>query len=154
MIPSPMPGDFIYFFFIGGCKASGLSATLPIIMRLFAKLILLIYGLSIAGYVLLDATHEVLHQFKNNLHHAHNHDNHHHSHSHHHVEDHHVTSGGSGQKADTNIVIYYFHLFFQRIAAHTFPLSIERSWQQAVELSFENPVFPPHTPPPMRAIHT
>lgn len=115
-------------------------------MRLFAKLILLIYGLSIAGYVLLDAVHEVLHQFKNNIHH-HEHD-HHHAHDHHHVEDHH---GASALEEDenTSLVIYYFHLFFQRIAKQELPVAFDHEGGESTLVIFESLTFPPSTPPPM-----
>lgn len=144
MIPSLMPGDFICSFLISGFKASSLCATLLMTMRVFAKLILLIYGLSIAGYVLLDATHEVLHQFKNSIHH-HEHD-HHHSHSHHHIDDHQVMPEDTdGSK---NIVIYYFHLFFQNVEVPSLQTTEESKAGVACLVFFENPTFPPLTPPP------
>lgn len=142
MIQSLIPDDFIYSFLISGFKASCFRATLLMIMRVFAKLILLIYGLSIAGYVLLDASHEVLHQFKNSIHH-HEHDHHH---SHHHIDDHQVLPEDTDDSR--NIVIYYFHLFFQNGEVPSLQTTEESKAGVACLTFFENPTFPPLTPPP------
>lgn len=147
MVLSLMPDNFICSFLINGFKANDSPATLPMIMRLFAKLILLIYGLSIAGYVLLDGVHEVLHQFKNNIHH-HEHD-HHHSHDHHHhVEDHHVVPTAAASEESPTVVIYYFHLFFQNVEKLTFPLTLHVTNKALVYDKVPTLTFPPPTPPP------
>ena len=74
------------------------------------KLLLLIYGLSIISNGVMDLGHEVLHQFKNNIH-SHEHTDHHHIHDHntllktdtqHHASD-----------TKTSVPIYSFFLFFE-----------------------------------------
>ncbi len=75
-----------------------------------AKLLILIYGLSITGYSLLDGGHEILHSFKNALHH---HEvDHHHGHD---VNDHHTifTQGDEDSASITDsIEIFGFLLFY------------------------------------------
>ena len=78
------------------------------------KLLILIYGLSITGYVLLEGGHEILHAFKSTLH-QHEVD-HHHGHAHN-VNDHHtVFTSDDEQNVTTlndSIKIFGFFLFYQ-----------------------------------------
>ncbi len=75
--------------------------------HILAKLMILIYGISIAGYVLLDGGHTVLHNLKNKLHH--------HNHGHHHVEDHQdiFTPDVSHSDTQDSVKIFGFLLFYQ-----------------------------------------
>lgn len=97
-----------------------------------AKLMIFVYGLSIAGYVLLDGGHEVLHTVKSNLHHHeqehphHDHEEHDHDDntSHHHVEDHQsIFTPHTDQSIDSkdSVQIFSFLLFFQPPAAVFIP---------------------------------
>jgi hypothetical protein len=84
----------------------------------FAKLMVFIYGLSIAGYVLLDGGHELLHAFKKRTEVFHNHDKHtdHNSDLHHHVEDHQrvfVPDTDQSTASKGSVKIFSFLLFFQ-----------------------------------------
>lgn len=81
-----------------------------------AKLMILVYGLSIAGYVLLDSGHEVLHAIKSNLHHHVEEHHHDHTDAHHHVEDHQniLTPATDQSTESTNSAkTFGFLLFFQ-----------------------------------------
>ncbi len=93
-----------------------------------AKLMIFVYGLSIAGYVLLDSGHEILHTLKSNLHHHeeehHRHDDHtdphHKNSSDHHVEDHQsIFTPDTDQSAESKdlVKIFSFLLFFQSPSA-------------------------------------
>jgi hypothetical protein len=87
-------------------------------MRALATSLLIIFSLSITGYALLDATHELLHNIKNPFHrhkvktHAHKHDDH--GHHHHHVEDHHkfLTKADTSDKQAPSVSISWYFLFF------------------------------------------
>lgn len=76
-----------------------------------AKLLILIYGLSITGYGLLDGGHKIVHRFKNPLHH-HEVDLHHD----HDVNDHHTIFISGDEKDDASITdsikIFGFLLFY------------------------------------------
>lgn len=90
---------------------------------------ILVYGLSIAGYVLLDSGHEILHTLKSNLHH-HEEEHHHNQHDHHdnaaphHVEDHQsIFTPDIDQSAESKdwVQIFSFLLFFQTPSALFIP---------------------------------
>lgn len=88
-------------------------------MKALATSLLIIYGLSIMGYALLDVTHELLHKVKNPFHqhevkaHTHQHKREH-DHYHHHVEDHHkfLTKSDTSDKRGSSINISWYFFFF------------------------------------------
>lgn len=124
-------------------------ANLPSAMRLFAGILASIYTLSIAGYVVLDGTHELLHVLRSSLHHH----KHIHGYSHHHVEDHHHINLDSDSTKDVKVVIYYFHLFFQEAERkNTFLYQYRVEWK-SFKTIFTNLCFPPATPPPLALLH-
>ncbi|MBN8650490.1 MAG: hypothetical protein J0L67_03635 [Cytophagales bacterium] len=116
-----------------------------------ARLLILIYGLSIAGYVLLDSTHEILHAFKSK---THQHSNYH-THTHfktHHVEDHQVFSQDhlTKQESSISVKIFGFHLFFQ---APPIAISVTPANRFINNGLFDKVRTVPHTPlipPPLR----
>jgi len=126
---------------------------------ILAKLLIFAYGLSIAGYVLLDGGHEILHAFKNKLHH--HEDEHHHrdqnEHSDHHDRHHHIEDHQSAFTPDTDqateskdpVNIFSFLLFFQTpsaliISGHSIDLYSNELLQ-----NFHSLNRAPLTPPPL-----
>lgn len=79
-------------------------------IRALTKLLLLIYGLSIVSYGVMDLGHEVLHQVKNNIH-SHEHTDHHHIHDHNallKMDTQHPVSD-----TEASVPIYSYFLFFE-----------------------------------------
>jgi hypothetical protein len=92
---------------------------IDIMTATLSKLLILIYGVSIAGYVLLDGSHALMHVLKSELHH---HKIDHHSHGHHHVEDHqHIFTPDTDEPTESkdSIKIFSFLLFYQTPADYS-----------------------------------
>jgi len=125
-------------------------------MNFLAKFLLLIFGLSVAGYVLLDGGHELLHTLKTNLHQhkvvAHNHS--HFNHGHHHVEDHQqlFISGDHGEREKkSSVQISYFFFYFQQPIKYILAQALDEDFKTCLFNKFINLSIPPFTPPPLAA---
>jgi ABC-type nickel/cobalt efflux system permease component RcnA len=122
-----------------------------------AKLMILVYGLSIAGYVLLDSGHEILHTLKSNLHH-HEEEHHHNQHDHHdnaaphHVEDHQsIFTPDIDQSAESKdwVQIFSFLLFFQTPSALFIPGHSADFYGNGLFQKLLTLTRAPLTPPPL-----
>jgi len=113
--------------------------------RWATKLILVIYGLSIMSTSLLNTSHEVLHYFKNTIHH-------HAHHEHHHVKDHHsfLNKDVSPQdfNSQTSIIINIHFIFFEQSTSYGFELSDQIKFQllhivAKLHCGYVNPLLDP-----------
>lgn len=114
-----------------------------------AKLLILVYGLSITGYGLLDSGHEILHSFTNTLHH---HEVDHHGYDHD-VNDYHTIfipgDEQDGASITDSIKIFGFFLFYHSPADYlVFNIDTKNSF---IGLFKKLPTLSqaPLTPPPL-----
>lgn len=127
-------------------------------MKALTTSLLIIYGLSIMGYALLDATHEVLHNVKNPFHkhevkvHAHEHK---HNHHHHHVEDHHklITKSDTSDKQTTSINISCYFLFFHGASKFNNALFNLDTFAMVLNTRLPLVFLIPLSPPPLNISH-
>jgi hypothetical protein len=95
-------------------------------LRSATRLLLIIYGLSVMSNSFLDAGHEVLHYFKNAIHHHEHHD-------HHHVRDHHIAGEPDVQIEDAlseiNLTIFSCLVFCENAILYDLPLSTQTGYQ-------------------------
>lgn len=89
--------------------------------RLVTKLLLVIYSFSIINNSFFEAGHEVLHYFKNTIHH-HDHDKDHHFREHHILLEKDVHAGDSD--SEINVTILSYLVFYEDFSAYDLPLSV------------------------------
>jgi hypothetical protein len=113
-------------------------------MKWLAKFLLLIFGLSVAGYVLLDFGHELLHKTKLHTHQIA---------EHHHIEDHQqlFTPDSQQQSQKIAVEISYFFFYFQKPIEYTLAQALEADSKGCLFNKFIDISIPPATPPPLAA---
>ncbi|MBL7860188.1 MAG: hypothetical protein JNJ65_03425 [Cyclobacteriaceae bacterium] len=112
---------------------------------LITKILFLVYGLSISGYVLLDGGHEILHILKGSVHqHGTNHNHHHHWEDH---EDIFAPDEGSDHARGT-VEISCFFLFYQAPQSYSFDARVS-STHPLTAAKIEPQTQTPRTPPPL-----
>lgn len=119
---------------------------------ILAKLLILVYGLSITGYVLLDSMHETLHAIKSELHHHeikhtpdHNHQ--------HHVEDHQdvfTPQDESSTEAKSTVKIFSLLLFYHSPINYIIPPISTTLKGNGLLKKLLTLTKAPLTPPPLR----
>ena len=115
---------------------------------LFAKFLIVVYSLSVTGYVLLDSLHEAAHVVKSELH------QHHavHDHDHHHVEDHqHVFTPVDKPDVDTksSVKIFSLLLFYSTPLQYYIPTISDIQKDNGLFEKLITVARAPLTPPPL-----
>lgn len=122
-------------------------------MKVLARLLLLIFGLSVVGYVLLDGGHELLHTLKTSFHKHEVAEHHHgHQHKHHHIEDHkEIFAPDNDQEPSkkTSVQISYFFFYFQQPIEYVVTLAVSEDFKRCLFNKYIDFSIAPLTPPPL-----